>query len=129
MYVIDKNKRIKEQLVIRCADGGDTYTLDVDLDPSTIAANLQKSCFDVADLQKAKKGEATEENLNRSIDALFCIIFGESGRDTILGVYVGDRAQALADIAPFVNDVVIPRVREASRKRAEAYHRIKHRGR
>lgn len=128
MYIIEKNKRIKEQLVIRCADGGDTYTLDVNLDPSAITANLQKSCFDVADLQRAKKSSTSAEEMARSIDALLCIVFGPEGRDTILGVYDGDRAQALTDIAPFVNDVVIPRVREASRKRAEAYRRIKRRG-
>lgn len=123
MFVIRKSERIKETLVL--TDGeNELYRLDVDLDPATIAANLQKSAAAISELKK--KGCSAEE-VHAGIDALLNIVFGDNAA-SVLEVYGGNREQALEDLAPFIRHVG-DKVCEASRARAEAYKKqMKRRG-
>lgn len=132
MYQI-KRSRIVEQLEID--DNGKKVVLSVDISPDRIVREYTRAQYAIAQAQQAaqkakddKDMEAAETAMGEAILTLFKLIFGEDQLDQILQIYDNRPLEMLGDIAPFIADVVAPRVQEAQQRIQERYKQVSKRG-
>ena len=122
-YQIIRKNRIIEDLELCRADGTVAETVHVDLNVDQIAGRLQKARKALAqaqdDLRSAPDDEKKVEALGNAVIALFDVIFGVSGREKIVNFYEGAYSEMLVDIFPFISDVIMPKINEASKARLE----------
>lgn len=132
MYQV-KRSRIIEQLEID--DNGKKVTLDVDISVDAILREYTKAQYAIAQAQQAaqkakndKDLQAAEEAMGNAIISLFKVVFGAEQTDQILQIYDGKTIEMLGDIAPFIADVIAPRVQEAQQRIEERYRQVGKRG-
>lgn len=132
MYQI-KRSRIVEQLEID--DNGNKVVLDVDISADAILSQYTKAQYAIAQAQRAaqkakddKDLQAAEEAMGNAIISLFRVVFGEKQTDQILQIYDNRALEMLGDIAPFIADVIAPRVQEAQQRIQERYKQVSRRG-
>ena len=121
MYSVTRKNRITEELQLCHANGDVALTVFVDLNLDEMGGRLNKSLQDFAAAQEAlRKGqtgpEATEA-YGRAVIALFDVIFGEEDSRRIVAFYENNYTEMLLDLFPFINDEIMPKVREASAAR------------
>lgn len=129
MYQI-KRTRIVEQLEID--DNGTKTVLDVDISADTILRDYNNAQYAIAQAQLAaqkakseKDAKAAEQALGDAILSLFKLIFGQTQLDQILQIYDNKPLEMLSDIAPFIAEVITPRIQEAQQRIQESYKRVK----
>jgi hypothetical protein len=129
MYQI-KRTRIVEQLEID--DNGTKTVLDVDISADTILRDYNNAQYAIAQAQLAaqkakseKDAKAAEQALGDAILSLFKLIFGQAQLDQILQIYDNRPLEMLSDIAPFIAEVITPRIQEAQQRIQESYKRVK----
>lgn len=132
MYQV-KRSRIVEQLEID--DNGKKVVLDVDISADAILSQYTKAQYAIAQAQQAaqkakddKDLQASEEAMGNAIIGLFRVVFGEKQTDQILQIYDNRALEMLGDIAPFIADVIAPRVQEAQQRIQERYKQVSKRG-
>lgn len=132
MYQV-KRSRIVEQLEID--DNGKKVVLDVDISADAILSQYTKAQYAIAQAQQAaqkakddKDLQASEEAMGKAIISLFKVVFGEKQTDQILRIYDNRALEMLGDIAPFIADVIAPRVQEAQQRIQERYKQVSKRG-
>ena len=132
MYQV-KRSRIVEQLEID--DNGKKVVLDVDISADAILSQYTKAQYAIAQAQRAaqkakddKDLQAAEEAMGNAIISLFRVVFGEKQTDQILQIYDNRALEMLGDIAPFIADVIAPRVQEAQQRIQERYKQVSRRG-
>lgn len=123
MYQITRKNRIKEQLQLCNADGSVACELEVDLNVDEITNRVAKAYDTLGmaqlELQKDPADPKYMEAYGKAVFSLLDIIFGESGREKILNFYEGNYSEMLLDIFPFLNDEIMPKIREASEARKQ----------
>ena len=124
MYTIQrKNKHIREELELLSIDGTEKMTVTVDLDIDQIAARMSKSYEMMGmlqnELKKDPKNQTTMEAFGQAVLEIFKIIFGDDQAEKILKFYEDDYTEMLVDLFPFINDQIMPKIKEASRLRRE----------
>lgn len=129
MYQITRT-RIVEQLEID--DNGTKTVLDVDISADAILKDYNQAQYAIAQAQmlaqKAKDekdAEAAEQAMGEAILSLFRVIFGKDQLDKILQIYDNRPLEMLGDIAPFIAEVVTPRIHEAQQRIQDSYKRVK----
>lgn len=132
MYQV-KRSRIVEQLEID--DNGKKVVLDVDISADVILSQYTKAQYAIAQAQQAaqkakdeKDMQAAEEAMGNAIISLFKVVFGDKQTDQILQIYDNRALEMLGDIAPFISDVIAPRVQEAQQRIQERYKQVSKRG-
>ena len=132
MYQI-KRSRIVEQLEID--DNGNKVVLDVDISAEQSLREYNQAQYAIARAQQAaqkakddKDLAAAEQSMGDAILALFKVIFGQAQTDQILSIYDNRPLEMLGDIAPFIADVVAPRIQEAQQRIQERYKQVSKRG-
>ena len=128
MYKITRT-RIVEQLEID--DNGTKTVLDVDINAENILKDYNQAQYAIAQAQmaaqKAKNDQdvaEAEQAMGDAVLALFRVIFGQDQLDKILQIYDSRPLEMLADIAPFITDVITPRIQEAQQRIQERYKQI-----
>lgn len=120
-YQVTRKNRIKEELQLCRADGSIAESIIVDLNVDEITARVNKAyeALGMAQdaLQKDPKSPEVAEAYGNAVVAVFHIIFGEEGTDKIIAFYEGNYTEMLLDIFPFLNDEIMPKIREASEAR------------
>lgn len=132
MYQI-KRSRIVEQLEID--DNGKKTVFDVDINVDGIMREYNQAQYAIAQAQisaqKAKDEKdlkEAEQAMGEAILALFKVIFGEKQLDQILKIYDNRPLEMLGDIAPFIADVVAPKIQDAQQRIQERYKQVSRRG-
>ena len=123
MYTITRKNRIKEQLQLCHADGTPALTVDVDLNVDEIAARVNKA-YEVLgsaqiDLQEDPKSAKAQEAYGKAVLAMFDVIFGEANTGALIQFYENNFTEMLLDVFPFINDEIMPKIREASAARKQ----------
>ena len=122
-YQVTRKNRIKEILQLCNADGSVAHTLAVDLNVDEIAARVNKVYDTLGMAQNALRDEPNSPKLveayGEAVTALFRVIFGDEGAETLLSFYEGNYTEMLLDMFPFINEIVMPQIREASAARRE----------
>lgn len=121
MYQVTRKSKIEEQLQLCRADGTPALEVTVEINVDTLGNKINKAYEIVGrvqnDLKKDPHSEKLLEEYGNAVIALFEAIFGESNAEAILNFYEGNETEMLLDIFPFINDVILPKVREASEAR------------
>lgn len=116
MYTVKRAPKIRETL--RLEDGEKVLEVKVSLDVSEAVDRYWKYyenfCIAKDAIRKAPS-EVSQEQFGNAVLALFGFVFGGDQTRDILSFYDGNYAEMLTDIAPFVLDVVYPKLREASK--------------
>ena len=127
-YKIKRN-HIIEQLEIE--DNGKVVTLDVDINVDSILTQYNKANLKIAAAQQAAQKakderdmQAAELAMGDGVLALFEVIFGEEQTKKILEIYDNRALEMLGDIAPFIADVVKPRIDEAKQRIEDRYKQV-----
>ena len=122
-YQITRKNRIKEELQLCHADGSVALSINVDLNVDEMAGRLAKAQDTLAQAQNtARENPTSEEALEaygNAIGSLFTVLFGEDNTVKILDFYEGNYSEMLLDIFPFINDVIMPAIRDASASRKD----------
>lgn len=128
-YKITRN-HIVEQLEIE--DNGTTLTLNVDINVDQIMSRYNKAQYSIAIANQAAHAatndadmEKAEEMMGEAVLNLFEVIFGEEQTKKIVNIYENRALEMLSDIAPFIADVIQPRINEAQQRIAERYRQVK----
>ena len=123
MYQVQRKNRIKEELQLVNADGTVSDTITVDLNVDEIAARVSKSYETLGMAQNALQADQYNEKLveayGNAVVAVFTVIFGEDGCNKILNFYESNYTEMPLDLFPFINDVIMPKIREASESRKQ----------
>lgn len=132
MYQIKRN-HIVEDLEIE--DNGKVLTLNVDLTVDTVLQAYNKAQYKIAQAsQDAKKAandkdmEQAEAAMGNAIFGLFEVVFGKAQTEKIIDFYDNKPLEMLGDIAPFISDVVAPRIQEAQQRIQDRYKQVSKRG-
>lgn len=131
-YKITRN-HIVEQLEIE--DAGKTITLDVDLSIDDIMGRYNQAQYSIARANQAaheahtnEDMAAAEESMGQAVLSLFEVIFGAEQTKQILEIYQNRSLEMLADISPFIAEVIHPRIAEAQQRIADRYKQVSKRG-
>jgi len=123
MYSVTRKNRIKEDLQICHANGDVALTVSVDLNIDEMRGRLNKSLetFAAAQamLENGNRGPEAMEAYGNAVIALFDVIFGEEDSRRIIAFYENNYTEMLLDVFPFINDEILPKIREASSARRE----------
>lgn len=121
MYQVTRKNRIKEQLQLCHADGTVALTADVDLNVDMIANRVSKAYETLGmaqlALQEAPNDGAAMEAYGNAVISVFNVIFGEENTLKIVEFYENNWTEMLLDLFPFINNEIMPKIREASADR------------
>lgn len=124
MYQIKRNHIVEE---LQIEDEGKVLNLSVDLNVDDVIGRYTAAGRALVDaeqkLKTADKGNMEELmlTLGEAVTTLFRVVFGDDQAAQIIDFYNGRYMEMLADIAPFINDVVAPRMAEGQERAAERY--------
>lgn len=128
MYQVKRNRVVED---LELDDNGKKLTLHVDMGVDAILQRYTQAARVLSaaqqEVRKTPDDETKVEKLGEAILKLFETIFGADQTNQILEFYDGAYLEMLTDIAPFVNDVVAPKITEAQQRIAGQYAAIKSR--
>ena len=120
-YTITRKNRLKEELQLCHADGSLALTATVDINIDEIGQRISKAYEMLGmaqnELEKAPTSVEAMTAYGDAVIAVFTVIFGEEDTDAILRFYENNYSEMLLDIFPFINDEILPKVRDASEAR------------
>lgn len=122
MFELKRSEKIVEQIKL-----GDEI-IEVNLDAGAIQARFTKGYNELLRAQNALNG-ATSNTLTASSDKLeqygnavvgvLQVIFGEENTQKILAFYENNYSEMFTQIYPFIAEVIIPKISEVSKRKAE----------
>lgn len=113
MYEIKRNRVVED---LRITDNDRVLDLHVDLSVDQILKRYLVAAGAFARARNEVNKGLTEERvqkLGETILALFLVIFGDDQAHKLVDFYGENYSEMLADVVPFINDVVAPKVNEA----------------
>ena len=120
-FKIQRKNRIKEELQLCHASGDVALSIDVDINVDEIAGRLSKAQETLREAQVRLKRDTSSpeamEAYGNAIGEFFKVIFGEENAGKILDFYEGNYSEMLLDIFPFINEAIMPAIRNASASR------------
>lgn len=123
MYQITRKNRIKETLQLCHANGDVAEEINVDLNVDVIAGRMNKAYEALGMAQNALEANTNSpellEQFGNAVMAVFDVIFGEDGRKRIVAFYENNYTEMLLDLFPFINNEIMPKIREASEQRKQ----------
>lgn len=125
MYQITRNHVVED---LELDDNGKKLQLHVDLNIDTILRKYLQVAGELTKAQQVARKGATEEKveaLGVAVLNFFSVIFGDDQTKQLVDFYDGAYTEMLADVAPFINDVITPKVSEAQQRIMHQYQSIK----
>ena len=125
MYQVVRNHVVED---LQLKDGDKELILHVDLSVDRILQQYGAAAKALAEAQRDLQKGVTEdkvEALGRAILGIFELIFGVEQAGKIVEFYDESYTEMLADVAPFINDVVAPKINEAQQRIVEQYKNVK----
>jgi len=126
MYQITRN-HIVEDLQITDKGTGEELVLSVDLNVDAILKRYYEAAGAFTEAQKVARQKPTEKNIEAygaAILAFFEVIFGADQTSKLVNFYGQAYSEMLADVVPFINDVVVPKVAEAQQRIMQQYQHV-----
>ena len=125
MYEVIRNHVVED---LRIRDNDKELVVHVDINIDNVLAQYSAAAKVLADAQVAMQKGVTAEKIDALHDAIrgvFTVVFGADQMRQIEEFYDGSYTEMLADVAPFVNDVVAPKINEAQQRIMEKYKNVK----
>ena len=127
MYQITRN-HVVEDLKVTDAGTGEELVLHVDLSVDQVLQRYLQAAEAFAKARNnANKGLTEErvEKLGEAILNLFVVIFGQEQAQKLVDFYGESYTEMLADVVPFINEVVAPKINEAQQRIMAQYQAAK----
>jgi hypothetical protein len=70
-------------------------------------------------IQKEPQSAKAQEAFGTAVIAIFAVLFGKENTDKIIAFYDGRYAEMLSDIMPFIEDALLPKIKETSAEYAQ----------
>lgn len=127
MYTIQKSEAFSDRLELKDA-AGESLVLDIRLGitPQT-AREYRVLQIRLLDLQKRaadKPGDPdTIEQTGRAVADLLALLFGAENLEKMAAFYDGDFVTMLADVFPYIREVIAPRLASLAKARREQFKR------
>ena len=125
MYQVVRNHVVED---LQLKDGDKELILHVDLSVDRILQQYAAASKALVDAQAAVRSGITEERveaLGKAILGVFEVVFGPEQAGKLVEFYDESYTEMLADVAPFINDVVAPKINEAQQRIMEKYKNVK----
>ena len=125
MYEIKRNRVVED---LRLEDNGQELILHVDLSVDRILQQYAAAAKALSEAQRALRQGVTEERIQKLGEAIllvFEVVFGVEQAKKLVDFYGGAYTEMLADVAPFINDVVAPKINEAQQRIVGQYKSVK----
>lgn len=127
-YIVKHKNRIDELLVIYDSSGKETLRVPVHLHIDDILAQYNRIRRIIGEAQhnaqEDPENEVNVERLGRAVVSLFELIFGRDGCEKIIKEYENRYTDMLEEIAPFINDVITPKINAAMVSRIKRYKKF-----
>lgn len=128
MYKVKRKQTIEDVLVIENSKGEEALKLPVKLHVDDVLAKYNRLRMILGEAQHNAQEDPTDEKavamLGCSIIALFKLIFGEDGGQKLVDYYENRYTEMLADVAPFVTEVINPQMQAAMMDRAKRFRQF-----
>ena len=125
MYQIIRNHVVED---LELEDNGKKLVLHVYMNVDKILGRYLQVAGELAQAQRAVRAAQTDEKveaLGAAILNVFSVIFGDAQAKQLVDFYDGAYMEMLADVTPFINDVVAPKVNEAQQRIMQQYKNVK----
>ena len=120
-YQIKRRQRVQETLELCNAAGEVELSIDVDITVDEMGGRIANAQNVLAMAQeliaKEPESEKAQEAFGSAVIAMFAVIFGKDNAHKLLTYYEARYTEMLLDVLPFINEVVMPKVREACEAR------------
>ena len=122
MFELKRSEKIVEQIKL-----GDEI-IEVNLDAGAIQARFTKGYNELLRAQNALNGATSDtldavsdklEQYGNAVVGVLQVIFGEENTQKILAFYENNYSEVFTPIYPFIAEVIIPKISEASKRKAE----------
>ena len=122
MFELKRSEKIVEQIKL-----GDEI-IEVNLDAGAIQARFTKGCNELLRAQSALNGATSDtldavsdklEQYGNAVVGVLQVIFGEENTQKILAFYENNYTEMFTQIYPFIGEVIIPKISEASKRKAD----------
>lgn len=128
-HVIERKKRIQDEVIFK--GNGKELRLTVDMDIDSATKNYWKQyetlCIAREKLEKEPNSEKKQQAFGTAVVALMAFIFGDEQAAKLLEFYDQREGEMLADVLPYLCDEVYPRLKEASEQRVKSISGFKNR--
>lgn len=128
MYKAKRKQTIEDELVIENSKGEEALRLPVKLHVDDVLAQYNRLRMILGEAQHNAQEDPTDEKavtmLGCAIIALFKLIFGEDGGQKLVDYYEERYTEMLADVAPFVTEVINPQMQAAMMERAKRFRKL-----
>ena len=122
-YQVKRKSKIKERLELCDESGEVVLPIDVEINvddmAGRIAAAQQTLYMAQALIEKEPQSEKAQEAFGTAVIAMFAVIFGKDNADKIVAFYDGRYSEMLLDVFPFINEVIMPKIKSASEERRQ----------
>lgn len=133
-YRVQRSQKVIEDLELVDESGAIAERIHVQLDADDMVRKVSRKYLDLMRIQKEVTSiqddhkEAALEQLGDAIIDLFEAIFGEADTEKILNFYEGNYIEMIQSVMPFISEVILPRMRQISQQKRQAYNRkaLKH---
>lgn len=126
MYQITRNKVVED---LQLKDGEKELILHVDLSVDRIIKQYAEAMKALTKAQSAVKSAGMTEDkveaLGAAILGVFNVIFGQAQAQKLVEFYDGEYTEMLSDVAPFISEVVAPKISEAQQRIVDQYKNVK----
>lgn len=121
MFELKRSEKIVEQIKL-----GDEI-IEVNLDAGAIQTRFTKGYNELLRAQNALNGATSDtldavsdmEQYGNAVVGVLQVIFGEENTQKILAFYENNYSEMFTQIYPFIAEVIIPKISEASKRKAE----------
>ena len=122
MFELKRIEKIVEQIKL-----GDEI-IEVNLDAGAIQARFTKGYNELLRAQSALNGATSDtldavsdklEQYGNAVVGVLQVIFGEENTQKILAFYENNYTEMFTQIYPFIGEVIIPKISEASKRKAD----------
>ena len=122
MFELKRSEKIVEQIKL-----GDEI-IEVNLDAGAIQARFTKGYNELLRAQSALNGATSDtldavsdklEQYGNAVVGVLQVIFGEENTQKILAFYENNYTEMFTQIYPFIGEVIIPMISEASKRKAD----------
>ena len=122
MFELKRSEKIVEQIKL-----GDEI-IEVNLDAGAIQARFTKGYNELLRAQSALNGATSDtldavsdklEQYGNAVVGVLQVIFGEENTPKILAFYENNYTEMFTQIYPFIGEVIIPKISEASKRKAD----------
>lgn len=127
MYTIQKSDDFSDKLEIQNA-AGDSLVLDIRLSitPQTVREYraLQIRLMDLQKRAESKPGDPeTVEQTGQAVADVLTLLFGAENLERMAAFYAGDFVTMLADVFPYIREVIAPKLTGLAKSRREQLKR------